>query len=117
MVTPHILTRIASAAVLAAALFLYPIAASAADDAGKPIAGGACNAAKGCLLHQDPPSSAEYVCLPPRNECEANYLAGGCSREACEATAGCSFVPGHCFCPGGVQCVCGGGPPPGCVPE
>jgi hypothetical protein len=78
--------------------------------------GGACNAAKNCLLHQDPPSSGEYVCLPPRNECEANYLAGGCNREACEATPGCSFVPGHCFCPSGVQCVCGGGPPPECVP-
>ena len=34
----------------------------------------------------------------------------------CRSTPNCEVIyPGECYCPPGVQCICGGGPPPKCV--
>ena len=68
-----------------------------------------------------------YQCRPVANECQAfrqvRFIDNGIpdmsydAKAACESRTGCVFVQGGpCYCPPGVTCVCGGGPPPDCVP-
>jgi hypothetical protein len=74
---------------------------------------GVCNIKEHCLVTQDP-STGAYECLAPRNVCEEKFLEGGCKPDSCPREEGCELLPGRCFCPGGVECICGGGPPPSC---
>jgi len=116
----RIALREISSPFLASALVLACVwEALSAERTGQvevPGLGRGCNYSKQCILHQDPPLTGKYVCLPPENECESRYLERGCTREACETASECTFFPGECFCPGGMQCICGGGPPPACEP-
>ena len=77
---------------------------------------GVCNLADRCLVTQDADSES-YKCIAPRNACEESFLDGGCTRDSCTLEQDCEFVPGDCFCPSGVTCVCGGGPPRQCRPK
>ena len=50
-----------------------------------------------------------YVCRDAANDCERLT-----SSPACSAAEGCGWQSGACYCPDGLDCYCGGGPPPGC---
>ena len=40
------------------------------------------------------------------------------SMDECRLAPNCKVVyPGGCYCPPGVECICGGGDPPICVPK
>ncbi|MCB9644123.1 MAG: hypothetical protein H6728_13690 [Myxococcales bacterium] len=56
-------------------------------------------------------SENKYACRAPRNDCEKQL-----DMKSCEASSGCGYDPGQCFCPPDplMDCVCGGGPPPMC---
>ena len=55
-----------------------------------------------------------YSCRPAENECERGFSQDSGTKEICEARAGCEFVPGYCYCPPKMVCICGGGPPSQC---
>ena len=55
-----------------------------------------------------------YLCREAADACERGFRQRTDTRAACEAKPGCRFVPGVCYCPPDVTCVCGGGPPPRC---
>jgi len=103
---------VAIAVILSAAACSLP---SDAQDSGAPSLMGVCNLARHCVMVQET-ERGEYICRAPANHCEAAFIDRGCNQQACEAEAGCEFDPGRCFCPSGVTCVCGGGPPPACRP-
>jgi len=106
------------ARLVVAALLFGASAVVSADE------GAACSAASelecinstACKLEQTTPHGP-YVCRASRGRCEASFRQAGDDdiRKLCEATAGCEFKPGSCFCPPNVVCVCGGGPPAQCV--
>lgn len=54
-----------------------------------------------------------YLCHRARNHCEKAFAITK-TRESCEASEGCTFNPGKCFCPARMQCICGGGPTATC---
>lgn len=58
-----------------------------------------------------------YICRPAANECEKVFRQNEPSREKCEAIAGCRYAAAECFCPGPMDCFCGGGPPARCLKE
>lgn len=65
----------------------------------------------GCFLdYGGKPDS--YVCRPAKSDCELRTNDGG--QSACEAAGSCTWMPGSCYCPEGMLCFCGGGPPPMC---
>ncbi len=113
------------------AVFLFAMihtalpASAAAPPACPELDRAACTASPACIsvLAED----KSYQCRQIANECQAfrqsRFHANGALdtsydvKAACEARNGCSFVPGGpCYGPPGVTCVCGGGPPPDCVP-
>jgi len=55
-----------------------------------------------------------YECKVARNECETGFVQSEHGAEVCEANQKCIYVPGRCYCPVGMQCICGGGPPSRC---
>lgn len=70
-----------------------------------------CRQTVGCFLdYGGQPNS--YSCRPAQNDCELLTNSGG--QSACETANGCTWSPGACYCPEGVLCFCGGGPPPMC---
>ena len=56
-----------------------------------------------------------YVCRRAVSECERGFVQEKHGPEDCEALGECEFVPGQCYCPPQVVCVCGGGPPSRCT--
>jgi hypothetical protein len=75
------------------------------------LARDACLKTIGCFLdYGGQPDS--YFCRPVRNDCELRTNDGG--QSACEAAGHCAWMPGSCYCPEGMLCFCGGGPPPMC---
>ncbi len=68
------------------------------------------------MLYQTRFSLTGYACRPARNECEKGFIQNLHGENECEANASCSFEGGGCYCPPFAHCVCGGGPPPTCVP-
>jgi len=57
-----------------------------------------------------------YICRKARNHCEQDFSQKTGTAEQCTTKPNCQFIPGKCFCPPDVICVCGGGPPRMCVP-
>ena len=74
------------------------------------------------------------ICIPMLMSCMSNNItemdrAKDCNIEPvisindidrfksdCLARSSCKYVPAEsCYCPPGVQCICGGGAPPDCV--
>jgi hypothetical protein len=55
-----------------------------------------------------------YVCLAARDKCEAGFIQSRHGLNECAEDRDCEFVPGNCYCPPGVVCICGGGPPSLC---
>lgn len=49
-----------------------------------------------------------YRCRGVQNACEK------LDKKACLAQSSCGWDPGHCYCPEGVPCACGGGPSDNC---
>ena len=72
-----------------------------------------CLASPDHTLIQPTPDSA-YQCVRARNHCESGFVQDKHSAKECEAKPGCRHDPGRCFCPEGLQCICGGGPPQSC---
>jgi len=82
------------------------------------MAQSACLASKQCILSQN--AKRAYVCRPAKDSCEMNFIqTGNTSKQQCAnnktAAAGkCYFKQASCFCPQGMQCICGGGNPSMC---
>ncbi|MCB1058124.1 MAG: hypothetical protein KDD11_21705 [Acidobacteria bacterium] len=70
-----------------------------------------------CTLAPTGDENTGYICRDTANECEAGFRQSDGTPAECQAKPGCRFSPGRCYCPPDVQCVCGGGPPPSCVPS
>ena len=64
-----------------------------------------------------PEGTGGYRCRAAEGPCETGFRQGSHSAEECVARSGCQFIPGRCYCPPGVVCICGGGPPPRCAEE
>lgn len=54
-----------------------------------------------------------YMCRANTNRCETDFVQNT-GKDSCATQKGCDYSPGSCFCPEGVQCICGGGHPPMC---
>ena len=67
-----------------------------------------CIAQAGCVLELTS-APDRYLCRRAADACEE--IA---DRDACVATADCGWSPGACYCPGDLDCGCGGGPAPRC---
>ena len=66
-----------------------------------------------CLLDQD--KNKKYVCRTAKGACEIGFVQLGREpKKLCEGKKFCQFTAASCFCPQGVQCVCGGGKPAAC---
>jgi hypothetical protein len=87
----------------------------------KEISGGqcadksqqACLSSAGCMLSQD--KDKKYECRAAKNGCEVGFVqSSGTAKNVCEGKKDCKFSNASCFCPEGVQCVCGGGAPAMC---
>jgi hypothetical protein len=99
--------------------------AAAEDEKAPPcreLTEAACLESGRCTLEviegeEIPEGTGGYRCRPAQGPCEAGFRQGSDTAETCEAKPGCHFVPGRCYCPPGVVCICGGGPPPTCREE
>jgi len=58
-----------------------------------------------------------YQCLPAEHSCEQDFSQREDGREKCERRDDCRYLPGVCYCPAGVVCVCAGGPPSVCLAQ
>jgi hypothetical protein len=58
-----------------------------------------------------------YICRAARGRCESGFRQAGEGdiKKLCESQPGCVFKYPECFCPPGLACECGGGPPAQCV--
>lgn len=66
-----------------------------------------------CLLDQD--KDKKYFCRAAKGACEIGFVQLGREpKKSCEGKEFCQFTAASCFCPEGVQCVCGGGKPAAC---
>ena len=69
----------------------------------------ACLESDGCVLVLVGEEGEGYLCREAENDCERQP-----TQEGCREMPGCEWDPGQCYCPPGVLCACGGGPPPIC---
>jgi hypothetical protein len=69
-----------------------------------------------CMLESGE-AGRDYQCRVAKNQCESGFSQAIDTRDTCESRPGCKYIAANCFCPPGVECVCGGGAPAVCVPE
>ena len=104
-------------------LLFFAFAAPGAEAAGldcQKLSTLECFAAKGCFLDcgtADKKRCEPYHCRRAAGSCEETYAQHDLTKEKCEALPGCKFEPAFCFCPGPMECFCGGGPPSRCKKE
>jgi hypothetical protein len=67
-----------------------------------------------CMNSAECTFTSGYECRPAEGPCESGFRQSIDGPESCEAKENCSYLPGYCYCPPGMWCFCGGGPPPGC---
>lgn len=73
----------------------------------------ACLSSKQCVLDSD--KQKGYFCRKAADRCETDFIQSAFDAKSnCRAKARCFFRPASCFCPEGVQCICGGGKPAMC---
>ena len=73
-----------------------------------------CLSSTQCLLEKT--NKFQYICRQANNQCEEGFVQHENKGQlSCKNKRGCQFVPASCFCPEGVQCICGGGAPPMCL--
>ncbi len=68
-----------------------------------------------CTLELTTGSTGVYFCRVAADSCEQDFRQGIDTQAICEEKPGCQFVPGFCYGPPDVTCVCGGGRPPTCT--
>lgn len=75
---------------------------------------GQCLASQRCVLDQN--DNKGYFCREAKGDCEIGFIQAGEGdpKASCNRTKGCQYVGASCFCPQGVQCICGGGKPSSC---
>ncbi len=74
-----------------------------------------CLKSTSCIVAKKP-SGRGYQCRANQDRCEQGF-AQAAGKDSCKTADGCFFAPGSCFCPEGVECICGGGHPPMCASE
>ena len=77
-----------------------------------------CRAMKGCTLEcetHDPKKCAPYLCRASIGVCENIIEQENLTKEHCESVRDCIYEAAFCFCPGPMECFCGGGPPARCI--
>jgi len=59
----------------------------------------------------------KYTCRASVGRCETGFRqsADHDIQKDCESKPGCQFKAADCYCPPGLQCTCGGGPPAQCM--
>jgi len=70
-----------------------------------------------CTLVQNG-EHGKYTCRDAIGHCEIGFRQAGAHediKQTCEAKPGCEFHGANCYCPPGLECFCGGGPPAQCV--
>ncbi len=55
-----------------------------------------------------------YQCRSAAGRCEIGFVQAEDSAEQCETDSRCEYKTGSCYCPPGMQCICGGGSPGQC---
>lgn len=75
-----------------------------------------CIASKECTLEHNS-GDGTYRCRTSTNPCEKDFSQDNDTRQICESRQGCKYQAAKCFCPPGVECVCGGGTPAMCILE
>jgi hypothetical protein len=63
---------------------------------------------------ESPGATYGYECRKARGACEIGFIQTEHSAEQCEKNPRCEYVPGRCYCPPGMECICGGGSPGQC---
>ncbi|SRR5258706_6220537 len=103
--------------LLLCALLLLPLAAAGKDP--RPCNEATeleCLKSAECTLVQAA-VHGKYTCRAAAGRCEIGFRQAGDSdiQKDCEARPGCEFRSASCYCPPGVDCRCGGGPPAQCL--
>lgn len=55
-----------------------------------------------------------YQCRRAVGQCEVGFIQADNTAAQCEANPHCEYLTGSCYCPPGMQCICGGGSPGQC---
>lgn len=99
--------------------------ASAQDNNCSKLNSLSCVGSAECMLN------AQSRCVAPWDSCQIGFqqaILGNAGNfidseqhqstiDQCQSKAGCTYVPSaQCYCPPDVNCVCGGGEPPNCLP-
>lgn len=71
-----------------------------------------CFESPACMVALDPVAQG-YICRAASGPCEAGFVQADTS--TCPVERDCELVPGSCYCPPKMTCICGGGEPPGCA--
>lgn len=71
-----------------------------------------------CTASKNSPTACSpYLCRPKKGKCELGFSQENLTRELCLQRGRCSYLAPNCFCPGPMDCACGGGPPARCRGE
>lgn len=77
-----------------------------------------CWSTKGCVLDCKENGTATrcspYHCRKAVDQCESARAQKDLNKENCEQDSSCVFDQANCFCPGPMNCFCGGGKPSTC---
>jgi len=77
-----------------------------------------CWSTSGCVLACDSTANVKkcepYHCRAAKDPCEAMVAQKDIDPQKCQSSMGCSYEAPNCFCPGPMECYCGGGPPARC---
>ena len=98
-------------------LVFYPLASFAVSSDCSKQGVRECVSTKGCFLEcvsKDPKKCGSYKCREAENKCESEFAQLELTPEACHAISGCVYEKPFCFCPGPMECYCGGGAPASC---
>ncbi len=94
-----------------------PAAPAETSEACAELSEKGCLDSATCTLVPQAEAQRGYLCREARPPCETDFKQGTDRAEDCVAKSGCTFDPGRCYCAPDVVCICGGGPPPRCIPE
>ena len=67
-----------------------------------------------CTSNADKYRCSPYVCRPAKGACENTYPQSELTKDKCQAMTSCVYTEPYCFCPGPMECYCGGGRPAMC---
>lgn len=130
MAANHFRTILLAIFVAMVATSLFSTDASAQTTVCSELDETSCLVSTDCMLSLRDPTGP-YTCEPPWDLCQIGFAqeildekqefpvdnSNALSKQQCVSQTGCAYVPaGPCYCPPGLNCICGGGRPPDCQP-